>query len=131
MLNSPLSKSLAGFSPLACPRLSEAEQAELEAVMEGDRLFFQEHPDQDYYVRPIAAIEILEGRSQGKVMREEFQVLVGEVAPGTRLRLQFLGESPPVKEFKQAKHQIQKTLKDTPEPLKKKGKKRAAGKGFG
>jgi hypothetical protein len=131
MLNSPWLSTLAGFLPPACPRLSEAEQAELEAVMEGDRLSFRHHPDQNYYVRPITPIEILEGRSQGKAMSEKFQVLVGKVAPGTRLRLQFLGESPPVEDFKQAKQQIRKTMKDALEALKKKGKKRAAGKGFG
>jgi hypothetical protein len=130
MSNSPLLNSLAGFSSPACPRLSEAEQAELEAVMEGDRLFFLDHPDQDFYVRPIAPIEILEGRSQGTAMREEFQVLVGEVAPGTRLRLQFLGDVPPLEDFKLAKRQIMKTMKDAPQALQK-GKKRAAGKGFG
>jgi hypothetical protein len=131
MSNSPLLNSLAGFNSLACPRFSEAEQAELEAVMEGDRQFFLDHPEQDYYVRPITPIELLEGRSQGKAMREDFRVLVGEVAPGARLRLQFLGESLPVEDFKQAKRQIQKTMKDAPDAFKKKGKKRAAGKGFG
>jgi hypothetical protein len=98
--------------------------------MEGDRLFFQQHPGQDHYVRPIAPIEILEGRSQGKAMSEEFQVLVGEIEPGTRLRLQFLGESPPLEDFQQAKRQIKRNLQNAPKSLKK-AKKRTTGKGFG
>jgi hypothetical protein len=53
---------------------------QLEQVMQQDRNFFLQHPETDYYVRPITPAEVREGQSMGKAVDAIARVLVGEVA---------------------------------------------------
>lgn len=93
----------------AAPERSEEQAAEFEEVMQRDRDFFLQHPERDWYVRPITPVEVAEGRSLGKSVTEDAMVLVGEVAPASRIRLTFWGnELPPVEEFKTMQQQIRK-----------------------
>jgi hypothetical protein len=39
---------------------------QLDQVMQCDRAFFHQHPDLDYYVRPITPVEVMEGQALGK-----------------------------------------------------------------
>jgi hypothetical protein len=104
--------------------------------MQGDRDFFLQHPDREWYIRSITPVEITEGRSLGKAVTEEAMVLVGEVAPGSRVRLTFWGdELPPIKEFGTMQRHIRQEqgiksvgLKDR---LKDSSKGRPKAKGFG
>jgi hypothetical protein len=109
---------------------------QLEQVMQRDRDFFLQHPECDYYVRPITAVEVLEGQSLGKTVDESARVLVGEVMPGSRIRLTVLDDlPPPVEDFKLMQQQIRKqmgsrspSLKDR---IKNSQKPRSHPKGFG
>ena len=123
------------------PQASRANLApewadELERVMQRDREFFLQHPDRDYYVRPITQVEILEGQALGKEVDDQAQVLVGEVVPGSRVRMTVLdGLSPPVEEFRAMQQQLCQqmgakatTLKDR---IQHNQKLRPKAKGFG
>lgn len=109
---------------------------QLDQVMQGDREFFLQHPDRDYYVRPITPVEILEGQALGKNVHDNARVLVGEVVPGSRIRLTILDDlPPPVEEFKAIQQQIRSqmgvkapTLK---ERIQQNQKSRPKAKGFG
>lgn len=109
---------------------------QFEQVMQRDRTFFLQHPDQDYYVRPITPVEILEGQALGKEVHEQARVLVGEVVPGSRIRLTILDDlPPPVEEFRAIQQQLRHemgvkapTLKDR---IQHNQKSRPKAKGFG
>ena len=112
--------------------LSEA----LEQVMQADRDFFRQNPDCDYYVRPIAAVELTESSLTGNPVSEAAMVLVGEVSPGNRIRLKYDdGGAPPVALFKNIQQRLRKEsgLKPTgfKDRLKAASKGRFKGKGFG
>lgn len=80
---------------------------QFEQVMQRDREFFLQHPDQDYYVRPITLVEVLEGQVLGKEVHDNARVLVGEVVPGSRIRLTILDDlPPPVEEFRAMQQQL-------------------------
>lgn len=68
---------------------------QLDQVLQRDRAFFLQQPDQDYYVRPITPLEVLEGQALGKAVHEQARGLVGEVVPGSRIRLTILADLPP------------------------------------
>jgi hypothetical protein len=111
-----------------------AEQ--LEQVMQQDRDFFLQHPECDYYVRPIAPVEVVEGQSLGKVVDENARVLVGEVVPGSRVRLTILDDlPPPVEEFRDIQQQLRKQMGSKAASLKHRlkhsQKLRPQSKGFG
>lgn len=116
--------------------LASESAAELEQVMQRDRDFFLQHPECDYYVRPITPVEIREGQALGKDVDESACVLVGEVVPGNRIRLTCIdGLPPPVEEFRASQQRLRKelgektaTLKDR---LKYNQKARPKAKGFG
>jgi hypothetical protein len=122
--------SSAGSTPPSAdaPHLSEEWSEQFEQVMQRDREFFLQHPDQDYYLRPITPVEVREGQSLGKEVTLEAQVLVGEVVPGSRIRLTMMeGGSPPVEEFRRIQKQMHQQMGTPP-------KRRAArppAKGFG
>ncbi len=107
-----------------------------EQVMQRDRNFFLQHPDLDYYVRPITPVEVLEGKALGKVVHDNARVLVGEVIPGSRIRLTILDDlPPPVEEFRAMQQQLRQamgakapTLKDR---IQLNQKARPKAKGFG
>jgi len=110
--------------------------AQLEQVMQRDREFFLQHPECDYYVRSITPVEILEGQALGKETHEQARVLVGEVVPGSRVRLTILDDlPPPIEEFKALQQQMRQemgakapTLKDR---IQHNQKPRSKAKGFG
>jgi len=109
---------------------------QLEQVMEKDRDFFRQHPEQDYYVRSITPVEILEGQALGKPVDDQARVLVGEVAPGSRVRLTILDDlPPPVEEFRKIQRQIRQEMGGKPptlqEQIKPTQKCRPKPKGFG
>lgn len=80
---------------------------QLDQVMQRDRDFFLQHPDRDYYVRPITPVEVLEGQALGKEVHDNARVLVGEVVPGSRIRLTILDDlPPPVEEFRAIQQQL-------------------------
>ena len=111
-----------------------AEQ--LEQVMQQDRDFFLRHPETDYYVRPITPAEVVEGQSMGKVVEATARVLVGEVAPGSRVRLTILDElPPPIDEFRAMKQKLRQELGAKPATLKDRikynQKSRPRAQGFG
>lgn len=120
----------------AAPKLPEEWAPQMEAVMEQDRAFFLQHPERDYYVRPITPVEVVEGQQLGKAVTEEAFVLVGEVVPGSRVRL-IIGDGgePPVAEFKRIQKQIRQQMGvksvGLKERLKQQGKGRSKAKGFG
>lgn len=109
---------------------------QLDQVMQRDRAFFLQHPDLDYYVRLITPVEVLEGQALGKEVHEQAQVLVGEVVPGSRIRLTILDDlPPPVEEFRAIQQQLRQelgaktpTLKDR---IQHNQKSRPKAKGFG
>jgi len=111
-----------------------AEQ--LEQVMQQDRNFFLQHPETDYYVRPITPAEVMEGQSMGKVVNATARVLVGEVAPGSRVRLTILDDlPPPLDEFRALQQQLRQELGAKPaslrDRLKYNQKSRPRAQGFG
>jgi hypothetical protein len=111
-----------------------AEQ--LEQVMQQDRNFFLQHPETDYYVRPITPAEVREGQSMGKVVDATARVLVGEVAPGSRVRLTILDDlPPPLDEFRALQQQLRQELGAKPatlrERIKYNQKPRPRAQGFG
>lgn len=116
--------------------LPKEYEQQLEQVMQQDRDFFLQHPDCDYYVRPITPVEVIEGQAMGKSVNESARVLVGEVVPGSRIRLTILDDlPPPVEEFKALQQQMRKqmggksfSLKDR---IKRNQKARPQPKGFG
>jgi hypothetical protein len=117
-------------------QLSEEWAAQLEQVMEGDREFFLQHPERDYYVRPITPVEVVEGQQLGKAVTTDAFVLVGEIAPGSRVRLTILdGGPPPVEEFKRIQKQVRREMGvkslGFKERLKQSNKSRSRAKGFG
>ncbi len=109
---------------------------QLDQVIQRDRSFFLQHPDRDYYVRPITPVEVLEGQALGKDVHEQARVLVGEVVPGSRIRLTILDHlPPPVEEFRAIQQQLRHemgtkapTLKDR---IQHNQKSRPKAKGFG
>ncbi len=116
--------------------LSPEATQELEQVMEMDRDFFRQHPERDYYVRSITPVEILEGQALGKPVDHQARVLVGEVAPGSRVRLTILDDRPPpVEEFRAMQRQIRKEMGGKPptiqERIRHTPKYRPKPKGFG
>jgi hypothetical protein len=132
LLNSPADSANSAIFSTASEELAE----QLEQVMQQDRDFFLHHPEQDYYVRPITPVEVAEGRSLGKAVTPEALVLVGEIAPGSRIRLTILdGGEAPVKEFKTMQKQMRKEMGikaiDLKDKLRKQQKQRPKGKGFG
>lgn len=113
------------------PELAE----QLELVMQRDREFFLRHPERDYYVRQITPVEVLEGQALGKEVHGNARVFVGEVAPGSRIRLPILDDlPPPVEEFRAFQQQCRQmggrsaTLKDR---VQHSQKSRPKAKGFG
>lgn len=111
-----------------------AEQ--LAPVMQRDREFFLQHPECDYYIRPITPAEILEGQSLGREVHEQARVLVGEVIPGSRVRLTVFDDMPPpIEDFRAIQQQVRQemgvkatTLKDR---IQHNQKSRPKAKGFG
>jgi len=109
---------------------------QLDQVKQRDREFFLQHPECDYYVRPITPAEVLEGQSLGKDVHAQARVLVGEVVPGNRVRLTILDDlAPPIEEFKALQQQMRQemgakvpTLKDR---IQHNQKSRPKAKGFG
>ncbi|MGA7952930.1 MAG: hypothetical protein WCA07_05345 [Gloeobacterales cyanobacterium] len=81
-------------------------------------------------------MEVLEGQALGKQVHEQARVLVGEVVPGSRIRLTILDDlPPPVEEFKAMQQQLRHemgakapTLKDR---IQHNQKARPKAKGFG
>lgn len=117
-------------------RVPEEWVEQLEQVMQQDRDFFLQHPDRDYYIRPITPVELVEGKAMGKAPLPQAFVLVGQIAPGSRIRLVFEDERlPPIEEFKQVQQQIRKNLSLTSPTLKtelkQQSKARPKAKGFG
>jgi hypothetical protein len=117
-------------------KLSLELTEQLEQVMQSDRDFFLQHPEREYYVRPITPVEIFEGQSLGKLVGENARVLVGEIIPGSRVRLTILDDlPPPVKEFRAIQQQIRKEMGSKPsafkDRLKHSQKSRPKAKGFG
>jgi hypothetical protein len=104
--------SSSNLTHAAVPTVSSTQwTAELEQLMEEDREYFLHHPSQDYFVRPIAPVEILEAQAMGRKVSEHTLMLVGEIAPGCRTRLAFVpGKTPPIAEFKALKHQTRQGL---------------------
>jgi hypothetical protein len=93
----------------------ELEQ-QLEQVMEDDREFFQQHPDQDSYLRPIMPVEIAEAQAMGKVVTAENWMLVGLLDVGMRCRLLVpKGVAPPIAEFDN-KNQVCELSADDAQP---------------
>jgi hypothetical protein len=87
--------------------------------MQQDRDFFLQHPETDYYVRPITPAEVMEGQSMGKVVDATARVLVGEVAPGSRVRLTILDDlPPPLDEFRALQQQLRQELGAKPASLR-------------
>jgi hypothetical protein len=118
------------------PQVAEERAEAFEQVMNQDRNFFLQHPDQDYYIRPITPVEVAEGQAIGKEVTERSIVLVGEVVPGSRVRLTVgEGEPLPIEEFKTIQYQMRRELGAKPpsitDRLKLKGKARSKAKGFG
>jgi len=109
---------------------------QFEQVMQRDREFLLQHPNLDYYVRPITPVEVLEGQALGKEVHDNARVLVGEVVPGSRIRLTILDDlPPPVEEFRAIQQQLRHemgakapTLKDR---IQHNQKARPKAKGFG
>jgi hypothetical protein len=111
-----------------------AEQ--LERVMQRDREFFRQHPECDYYVRPITQVEVLEGQALGKEVDEKARVLVGEIVPGSRVRLTILDDlPPPIEEFRamqqQLRHQMGVKAPALKDRIQYNQKSRPKAKGFG
>ena len=105
-------------------------QKPFEQVMEADREFFAQHPDREYYIRPITEPEVVEGRSMGKAVTSDAYVLVGELAPGSRVRLTIMdGSAPPIEEFRTMKRRICKQMGIKPKKPPKQGLRPKA-KGF-
>jgi hypothetical protein len=109
---------------------------QLEQVMQQDRNFFLQHPETDYYVRNITPAEVIEGQSMGKVVDATARVLVGEVAPGSRVRLTILDDlPPPLDEFRALQQQLRQELRAKPATLKERikhnQKSRPKAQGFG
>lgn len=108
----------------------------LEQVMQADRDFFRQNPDCDYYVRPIAAVEVTESSLMGNPVSDAAMVLVGEVSPGNRVRLKYDdGGVPPIAAFKNIQQRLRRERGLKPpglkERLKLSGKGRPKRKGFG
>lgn len=104
--------------------------------MQRDREFFLQHPDRDYYVRPITPVEVLEGQALGKEVHEYVRVLVGEVVPGSRIRLTILDDlPPPIEEFRAIQQQLRHEMGVKAPMLKDRiqhnQKSRSKAKGFG
>jgi hypothetical protein len=116
-------------------QLSPQWAEQLEQVMQQDRNFFLQHPETDYYVRPITPAEVMEGQSMGKVVDATARVLVGEVAPGSRVRLTILDDLPPLDEFRALQQQLRQELGAKPATLrdriKHNQKSRPRAQGFG
>jgi hypothetical protein len=117
-------------------KLSPELTEQLEQVMQSDRDFFLQHPEREYYVRLITPVEVLEGQSLGKLVGENARVLVGEIIPGSRVRLTILDDlPPPVKEFRAIQQQIRKEMGGKPPAFKDRlqhsQKSRPKAKGFG
>ena len=109
---------------------------QLDEVMQRDRTFFLQHPECDYYVRPITPVEVLEGQALGKEVHEQARVLVGEVVPGSRVRLTILDDlPPPIEEFKALQQQMRQEMGAKAPTLKERiqhnQKSRPRAKGFG
>jgi len=137
MTHTLLLDSESGSTPQA-PRAHLAPEwaAQLEQVMQRDREFFRQHPDRDYYVRPITQVEILEGQALGKEVDDQAQVLVGEVVSGSRVRLTILDDQPlPVEEFRAIQQQLRQQMGVKTTRLKDRiqdhQKSRPKAKGFG
>ncbi len=118
------------------PTLSPEWAAQLEAVMQGDRDFFVQHPERDYYVRPITPVEVMEGRAMGRQVDETAEMLVGEVVPGSRVRLTIVSDlDSTIAEFRTIQQQLRREVGGQPATLKdriKQGQKvRPKAKGFG
>lgn len=123
-----LNSSSGSTPPSAALPLSEEWSEQFEQVMQADRDFFLQHPDQDYYLRPITPVEVREGQSLGKEVTLDAQVLVGEVVPGSRIRLTIMdGGPPPVEEFRRIQTQMHQQM-GTPA---KRSAARPPAKGFG
>jgi hypothetical protein len=96
-------------------------------VMEQDRAFFQQHPEQTYYLREIAPIERLEAQMMGKTVDAGAWMFVGQLESGTRFRQAFPKAGvPPIEEFKRLRQELAKLS-----PGKPKRPASWKGKGFG
>lgn len=120
LLDSNLDSTQAAFRANLSPEVAQ----KLEEVMQCDRDFFLQNPECDYYVRPITSIEILEGQVLGKAIDETARVLVGEVCPGSRIRLTILDNlPPPVEEFRAIQQQLRQQIESESRTHKKRIKK--------
>jgi len=68
------------------PKL-KLKKLKLKQVLASDREYFAQHPDLDYYIRPITEPEILQGRKLGQDVDATARVLVGSPLLGVRIRL--------------------------------------------
>jgi hypothetical protein len=110
------------------PHLSEEWSEQFEQVMQADRDFFLQYPEQEYYLRPITPVEVREGQSLGNAVTLDAQVLVGEVIPGSRIRLTIMdGGPPPMTEFRLMQKQMRQQMGMPP----KRAAARPPAKGFG
>jgi hypothetical protein len=132
LLDPQLASTQEAFHASLTPDLAD----QLDQVMQRDRAFFLQHPDQDYYVRPITPVEVLEGQALGKEVHDNARVLVGEVVPGSRIRLTILDDlPPPVEEFRTIQQQLRHEMRAKAPTLKDRiqynQKARPKAKGFG
>lgn len=75
--------------------------------MQRDQDFFLQNPTQDFYIRSITPAEVLEAKSKGNLVSTNSMMLVGEIGPGTRARLNFeKGTPPPIADFEAIKYQF-------------------------
>jgi hypothetical protein len=117
------------------PQLPSELAEEFEAVMERDRQYFLQHPEQDHYFRPITAVEVVEAQLLGRDADQSTQMLVGEVAPGYRMRLAGKDGFPPeLEEFRARRQRLRRELLIKPPTLRTRlasAQKRRPKKGFG
>lgn len=101
-------------------------RAAFERIMQGDRAFFEQRPERDYFIRAITLPEVAEVQSMGGSVRFDASVLVGNIAVGARSRIVFAKDSPPpIAEFREAKQAIVQKMGG-----KKSQKARSTARGF-
>jgi hypothetical protein len=63
-------------------------QQDLEVVVAQDQAYFEAHPEQEYYVRPITAAEISETFVKTcDLVSNDFSMFVGQIEEGCRYRV--------------------------------------------
>lgn len=111
--------------------LSEAEVTQLEQVVAQDRIFFEQHPEEQYYLRPISSIEILEAQAMRTSLDADTWMFVGYLGDGARFRRAFpKGEVPPIQEFDQVREEVLQHRQGQPKQNAAASIRRKA-KGFG